>query len=264
MLQFTLNDSAWEKIRSDALAGWVAIGASATLLYAGQFQLIEGWQANFLVHSGGIGLISCLGLAEIRRRNNEREIRQLREAATTDPLTGAGNRRSFDQELSRRIIQFQRYNTPCSLLIIDADHFKMVNDTYGHDAGDEVLKALVRTMTSTLREIDLLFRIGGEEFAALLPETEAFNAAIAAERIRAAVSKLDIQIPGSKKRIKVSVSIGGSAIQYVDCAEHWQKRADLALFQAKELGRNRIEISAPPLEDPSQTRSREGIASHAD
>lgn len=243
-----VHDLIWRKLRVDSLPIWVAVCASTTLLCFGQFRLINGWQSILFLNTGGIGLISCLGLSELRRRCHEREIQRLREFATTDPLTGAGNRRSFDQELSRKITQFQRYNTPCSLLIIDADHFKSVNDTWGHDTGDIVLKSLVRAMESTLRDIDLLFRIGGEEFGALLPETGATNAIIAAERIRRAVNDLEIPIPVSKTKIRISVSIGGADIQFVDCAERWFKRADVALYVAKERGRNRVEFSTLSVE----------------
>jgi diguanylate cyclase (GGDEF)-like protein len=229
---------------------WLAVGASAALICMGQFGFVDGWRAILFLNTGGIGLISCLGLSELGRRHDEREIRRLREVATMDPLTGTGNRRWFDQELGRRVTQFRRYRTPCSLLVIDADHFKSINDTWGHDVGDQVLISLVRVITATLRDIDLLFRIGGEEFAALLPETEGVNAAIAAERVRVAISEL--QIPVGSRRIQINASVGGSQLLSNDSGESWFKRADNALLEAKQQGRDRVvfyatvnEVAAP-------------------
>ena len=264
LIQPLVNDSICGKLRAGALSIWIAVCASTALLCFGQFRLVDGWQSTLFLNTGGIGLISCLGLSELRRRTHEREIQRLREFATTDPLTGAGNRRSFDQELSRKITQFQRYNTPCSLLIIDADHFKSVNDTWGHAVGDIVLKALVQAMTSTLRDIDLLFRIGGEEFGALLPETGATHAVIAAERIRRAVNELEIDNPVNNKKLRVSVSIGGADIQFVDCAERWYKRADVALYEAKERGRNRVEFYAIPTEASSRVDTASETTAHSE
>jgi len=124
------------------------------------------------------------------------------------------------------------------MLVIDVDHFKSINDTWGHDVGDQVLVALVRVITATLRDIDLLFRVGGEEFAALLPETDGKNAATAAERVRAAIS--DLQIPVGNRRIQINASVGGSQLLSSDSTETWYKRADNALLEAKQSGRDRV------------------------
>jgi diguanylate cyclase (GGDEF)-like protein len=262
LLQPALHDSTWRKLLPNTPSLWVTVFASTLCMCIGQFGSVERLQSTVFLNVGGVGLIACLGLSEVSRRHNEREIVRLREVATTDSLTGVGNRRSFDQELSRKITQFQRYGTTCSLLIVDADYFKTINDRWGHDVGDKVLKALVQAMSSTLRDIDLLFRIGGEEFAALLPETESSKAMIAAERIRVAVSALEIPISGSDKHLRVTVSIGGSEIQFVDCADAWFKRADSALYDAKRRGRNRVEICASQPEG-SQTEARDKIAAHS-
>jgi diguanylate cyclase (GGDEF)-like protein len=221
-----------------ALPLWLAVSGSFLLLFLGQFQFVTGWQAIMFLNVGGIGLIACLALSELRRRNGELEILRLRAVATTDPLTGIGNRRSFDQEVNRRMAIFRRYQTNCSLLIIDADHFKAINDTWGHDVGDKVLKLLVRSMQATLRDIDFLFRLGGEEFVALLPETDAARAEIAAERIRSAVSQLRVPVDG--QLLQFSVSLGGAQLCTSDNADSWLKRADDALYEAKRTGRNRV------------------------
>lgn len=239
------------ELNSQRLPVWIAVCISTMLLCLGQFGWIEGWPAIICLNTGGIGLISCLGLSEIRRRIDEQEIARLKEVSTTDALTGAGNRRAFDQEMSRRLTQFRRYGTPCSLLVIDVDHFKSVNDTWGHDVGDQVLVALARSISATLRDIDLLFRIGGEEFAALLPETQGKNAVIAAERVREAVN--ETQIPAGKLRIQVTASVGGAQLLPNDNVESWFKRADIELFDAKQGGRNRVafKFSFNPLPEPS-------------
>jgi len=252
LLQPAIHEYSSGRFLPKTLSLWVTVFASALFLCIGQFGIIDGLHSAIFLNTGGIGLITCLGLSEVRRRCSEQEIYKLREVATTDPLTGVGNRRSFDQELSRKITQFHRYGTPCSLLIIDADHFKSINDRWGHDVGDLVLKSLVHAMSSTLRDIDLLFRIGGEEFGAFLPETESSNARIAAERIRVAVSELEISSPGNQEGLRVTVSIGGSQVQFVDCTEGWFKRAENALYDAKRQGRNRVEVA---VSQPDGSRS---------
>jgi diguanylate cyclase (GGDEF)-like protein len=263
LLHPALHRSFLGKLLPDSLSLWVTVFASAMFMCIGQFGVIDGKRSALFLNCGGIGLIACLALSEVRRRCNENEIQRLREVATIDPLTGAGNRRSFDQELSRKITQFQRYGTTCSLLIVDADYFKSINDRWGHDVGDKVLKALVQAMSSTLRDIDLLFRIGGEEFAALLPETGSSKAMIAAERIRAAVSELEIPIPGSDERLRVTVSIGGSEIQFVDLSDGWFKRADEALYDAKRRGRNRVEVRVSQPE-ASQAEASNKMAAYSE
>lgn len=217
---------------------WIVGAVSVLLFCVGQFDFIGNSKSLVCLNFGGIGLISCLGFSELSRRSDRNEIQQLRQNSTTDSLTGAGNRRSFEQELSRRVTQYRRYSTPCSLLLIDADFFKTVNNTWGREIGDQVLKALVRAMTATLRDIDLVFRIDGQRFAALLPETQASNAAIAAERVRVAIGEL--RIPAINRHIQISVSVGGAELLIAENAKNWFKRADDTLFEAKQCGRNRV------------------------
>jgi diguanylate cyclase (GGDEF)-like protein len=242
MVTKTLSDN----LKKQGLPVWAAVCISTVLLCIGQFGLVDGWRAVLFLNVGGIGLISCLGLSEIRRRFDEQEILRLKEAATSDPLTGVGNRRSFDQELSRRVTQLRRYATPCSLLIIDVDYFKSINDTWGHDAGDQALISMAKVITGTLRDIDLLFRIGGEEFAALLPETEGTNARIAAERVRVAISESQIPIQTGNFRIEITASVGGAQLLPHDSAESWFKRADQELYSAKRAGRNCVAFDGIP------------------
>lgn len=237
---------------------WLAVAGSFMLLCLGQFELVTGWQGLMHLNIGAVGLIACLALSELRRRRGELEILRLRAVATTDPLTGAGNRRSFDQEVNRRIAIFRRYQSPSSLLVIDADHFKLVNDTWGHDIGDLVLQSMVRTIQATLRDIDQLFRLGGEEFVAVLPETDGANAEIAAERIRRAIDELRIPVEG--QLFQVTVSLGGAELLPSDDLATWVKRGDEALYQAKKSGRNQVVFARKPGQPANQLPRQRQLA----
>jgi len=239
-----MNSTFFAKPNFNDLPIWLTIFGSVTLLCLGQFQLVDSSVAMLYLNLGGIGLIACLALSELRRRVGEKEIHALREAATTDALTQVGNRRAFDAELTRRVALFRRHRTNCSLLFIDADHFKAINDRWGHDVGDLALKALAKAISATLRDIDLLYRLGGKEFVALLPETRAEEAGIAGERIRKAVNQVKIRL--DEQVISFTVSVGGAQLRSSDNQETWLKRADEALYSAKNQGRNRVEIGMSP------------------
>lgn len=160
--------------------------------------------------------------------------------ATTDKLTGLDNRRQFDQRLADETLRARRYNGSYCLLLIDIDHFKQVNDTHGHPAGDAVLKTLAVLFGSQVRDVDTVARFGGEEFALILPETEAGDARRLGERIRQSVADHPFTLPDGE-RIAVTVSIGiaafpGAAREAADVVAH----ADQALYAAKEGGRNRV------------------------
>jgi diguanylate cyclase (GGDEF)-like protein/PAS domain S-box-containing protein len=164
----------------------------------------------------------------------------LRELATTDGLTGLLNRRRFLELGASELERADRFGHPASLVMFDVDHFKKVNDTRGHDAGDAVLVALARTAGDSLRAVDILGRIGGEEFAVVLPETGLDAAADVAERLRAAVAGMELSPGGAP--LPVTISLG--AVQSQGPAEGLDgllKRADAALYRAKAAGRNRVE-----------------------
>jgi diguanylate cyclase (GGDEF)-like protein/PAS domain S-box-containing protein len=164
---------------------------------------------------------------------------QLKELATTDPLTGCYNRRHFFELGEREFQRSKRYGHPLSLLMLDIDHFKKINDTYGHPIGDRTLKEMTETCLSTLRESDLLGRIGGEEFAILFVEAGLESAVNLAERIRKALSEIGIQ--AEKETVSFTVSIGVSASREDDTGlEDILKRTDDALYKAKNSGRNRV------------------------
>jgi diguanylate cyclase (GGDEF)-like protein/PAS domain S-box-containing protein len=170
---------------------------------------------------------------------------ELRAQAATDPLTGVPNRRSFDAAARREVERARRYAKPFAVIALDIDHFKRVNDTHGHDIGDEVLKSMTKTALEKLRVTDVLARLGGEEFSMLLPETALDAAVTLAERLRAAIQKTPIATPKGTLNITVSLGVAGFALSEttIDAA---LKRADDALYRAKHNGRNRVEVAPAP------------------
>lgn len=164
---------------------------------------------------------------------------ELEKLATTDPLTGVWNRRHLFALAEREITRVHRYNRPLSLLIIDIDRFKVINDTYGHAGGDEVLAILAKTVLNCLRKSDLFGRFGGEEFVAFLPETTLQTAVAAAERIRENLANIVISV--YEQQIRITVSIGVASYQKEDLTiDALLQRADKALYQAKNQGRNQV------------------------
>ena len=164
---------------------------------------------------------------------------RLLELAITDPLTGAFNRRQMESRLAESIAVARRGGRPVSALLIDIDHFKRINDERGHEAGDDVLKGLVLLVKERSREIDLMFRMGGEEFVLLLPATAEPEAARLAEELRASIAEAPL-LAGRP----VTVSIGVAELRADDDRESWIKRADEALYAAKNAGRNRVARAA--------------------
>ncbi len=165
--------------------------------------------------------------------------RHLHRLATIDVLTDIYNRRSFLERAEQEVQRARRYAKPLSAMMLDADHFKKINDTYGHPGGDAVLKALSETCRSVIRDIDFPGRLGGEEFGICLPETTLEGALIVAERLRERVEAVPVPFEG--RRIAFTVSIGVAALGDGE-AEFSQliARADRALYEAKQNGRNRV------------------------
>jgi diguanylate cyclase (GGDEF)-like protein len=165
----------------------------------------------------------------------------LAELAHRDGLTGLLNRRAFDEALPEMLGRAERLGETISLLAFDIDHFKRVNDTYGHAAGDDVLKALAQIVRDQLRPIDRVFRTGGEEFAALLAGTDAGGAVEAAERLRQAIKARTVRIAGAE--IGVTVSVGVAAITGTSSPDVLTGAADAALYRAKRGGRDRVVVA---------------------
>lgn len=163
---------------------------------------------------------------------------ELRQEAVTDVLTGASSRRSFKQEAGKHIALAHRNNFPLSCLSIDIDHFKSVNDTYGHPAGDQVLSGVANALKANLRQSDVIGRLGGEEFAILLPQTEEATAVDVAEKLRKAIKAL--RFPGAEGVFGVTTSFGVATVTKVDDIDSLLARSDLALYTAKRSGRDRV------------------------
>jgi len=170
-----------------------------------------------------------------------RLIESLHRLATTDALTGLANRRHFMEQAEREFEHARRYFAPLSALMLDIDHFKQVNDTYGHAAGDAVLRMVAEVCAAALRKVDVIGRYGGEEFAALLPETRLKDAARVAERLALAVSDLPFDIQGRLLHVTVSVGVA-EALGPGDTLARMIDRADQAMYRAKQAGRNRVVV----------------------
>ncbi|KQM17433.1 sensor domain-containing diguanylate cyclase [Novosphingobium sp. Leaf2] len=171
---------------------------------------------------------------------NEMELRRI---ADRDQLTGALTRRGFLEKVNHEIARCRRHGRTASLALIDVDRFKTVNDTWGHPAGDKVLRELASTLERIGRSGDILGRVGGEEFAILLPETGVPEALAAVERFRAAIAALPIAI-GLSQTIAVTASFGVAMLDdTITVAEEWLALADVPLYAAKRLGRNRCEMA---------------------
>ena len=162
----------------------------------------------------------------------------LEHAALTDGLTGMQNRRFFDDALREYLDEFRKIDKPVGLIVLDLDHFKAVNDTHGHDVGDEVLRAVSNCLKDMTRYHDVVARLGGEEFAIVAPNMDENMLGKLAERIRKAVA--GIVVVTGNIRLKVTTSIGVAVWDRKESAEDFYRRADKHLYQAKRLGRNRV------------------------
>ena len=176
----------------------------------------------------------------------KRLMENLRDATLRDPMTGLNNRRFLEEYVETLVASVQRKRTQAAILMLDLDYFKMVNDTYGHDAGDAVLKALSSLLTQSVRASDLVIRYGGEEFLIILIDSEGVAADNVAEKIRLAVENLQVQVAGITLQKTISIGIADFP---TDSDTFWQavKFADVALYQAKERGRNRVIRFSPEM-----------------
>ncbi len=188
----------------------------------------------------------CLIVRDITDKREATE--RYRLETQCDHLTGLANRRTFFEAAELELARFKRSPRSLSLILLDADNFKGVNDRYGHGAGDEVLKRLSSVLLTTFRQVDIVARVGGEEFAVLLPSADLDEAYNAAERMRLAVASQSVEVAGQSIRFTVSA---GVAAMDGDIAglDALMKYADAALYAAKAGGRNRVELRAEPLAD---------------
>ena len=183
---------------------------------------------------------------QVREENKLRALTQslsvrsdtLEHEALTDSLTGMQNRRFFDGALEEYLCEFGRIGKPVGMMILDLDFFKKVNDTHGHDVGDEVLRIVARCLRDCTRYHDVVARVGGEEFGIIAPNVDASLLAILAERIRKAVSQLVIE--AGNIRLRVTTSVGLVIWDGSESAPEFYRRADQLLYEAKRAGRNRV------------------------
>ncbi|MDB5987548.1 MAG: putative diguanylate cyclase domain with sensor domain, partial [Nevskia sp.] len=175
-------------------------------------------------------------------RRIKRYAQNLWQLATTDSLTGLLNRRSFIARAATEIERSRRHHDPIAVLMIDADHFKKVNDTYGHDAGDAVLKALATSLQNGIRSSDILARLGGEEFAVLMPGVGIDGARELAERLLREVGALEVRVDGQPIRFTISIGVAAPDHERV-LIDALLKAADQALYRAKSAGRNRLMVA---------------------
>lgn len=164
--------------------------------------------------------------------------RNLEHAALTDGLTGMQNRRYFDDALKEYLGEFRRIDRPVGLMILDLDHFKQVNDTWGHDAGDEVLRSVAKCLKSMTRYHDVVARLGGEEFAIVAPNMDLELLTRFAERMRKAIASMAID--AGSAQLNVTSSVGLAMWDREETAEEFYRRADKQLYEAKRQGRNRV------------------------
>lgn len=205
------------------------------------------YRKRLIINSGitclmGLTISTMTGFLKYRSEKYSQELRKLeRDLITTDHLTGAYNRRFYDELSNREWNRFKRYKSGYSVTLFDIDFFKNINDTYGHDIGDQVLINLVRNIQGIIRDTDFLIRMGGEEFLVFMPDTLEDDALIIANRINKSVAQNSMDL--GEHTLVVTVSAGVSCIRDNDnSVEEIYKRADVALYNAKKEGRNRVKL----------------------
>jgi diguanylate cyclase len=230
------------KYRAGSLAFFCALlGGIATFLSLGQISFDAGLLAvglEFIVWASTLGLTAVLvgTLSDERRRSFEQLHDSHKKDVLSDSLTGIANRRAFDTELSRRLAEWNRYQTAFALMLVDIDRFKDFNDRYGHQAGDVVLRDVAGTIEMAMRETDFVARYGGEEFGAILPGACADSAMEVAERVRSLIEKTHFRF--TRLKLRTTVSVGIAMIMDGEDAASLIQRADGALYASKEAGRN--------------------------
>lgn len=236
--------------------------AEKSLQHAIETQALWDWEFRVVWPNNEVRSIKAAALVQTDENNRpeyligvnwdvtkaRRQEEQLRILATTDGMTKLLNRRRFMEMVEREFQRSCRYGNPLSFIMFDVDKFKNINDTYGHDVGDTVLKTIASTAKRIVRDVDILGRIGGEEFAVGLPETDLNGAGLLAEKLRAAVEKSEVVLEDGTV-ISFTISLGvatlGGACEHADGL---MKEADTALYKAKNNGRNRVEFFEPEQE----------------
>lgn len=221
------------------------------VISAADADVLAAWRQQCWVVSIAGLLLTAIALLSARHllgmlHRQSHDSAELRRLATTDGLTGALNRRTFLGELEKEAGRAARYGSPLTLMMLDLDFFKRINDGYGHAVGDQALKAFADNAFASLRSSDLFGRMGGEEFVILLPETSALQVEPVAERLRERVAAIQLPTAHGVVRFTVSIGIAELAASDVD-AESFLARADQAMYAAKQAGRNRVVLAPLPL-----------------
>jgi diguanylate cyclase (GGDEF)-like protein len=206
-----------------------------------------GWLSNALVlmlSSGALFLLMMLGSFGYLLLSREQLQHELARLAVVDLLTDVPNRRGFFNALAPWMALARRPGLPTSLIVLDLDHFKRVNDNYGHPVGDSVMRAVVEVCQHQLRDSDQLGRLGGAEFAVLLPRTKLADAVVVAERIRSSLAQTPVK--SERAMITITASLGVTTIRPDDSTVSLFKRADEAVQSAKQAGRNSVVEAAQP------------------
>jgi diguanylate cyclase (GGDEF)-like protein/putative nucleotidyltransferase with HDIG domain len=233
----------------DDPAAAMRAGAAAPIEVDGRFwgAISVGWEQADTVDPEEIARVTRFADLVSLAVTGAEARQQLSELAFTDHLTGLHNQRAFSDRLEEEVRRCRRYRRPLSLVVFDLDHFKLINDTHGHEAGNRVLADFAERLVAVRRGSDVIARVGGEEFAWMLPETDGRSAMVAAERARAAIADLPFDGVG-----RITSSVGVCSLDDADDAQQLYRHADLALYWAKAAGRNTIVrytpelISAPP------------------
>jgi diguanylate cyclase (GGDEF)-like protein len=241
---------------------WYVLTALIIVFLAGYFAylvyLVSHWNplrgvqdlvvsAVFFLGGCYVALVNTLA---VRTAHDVRRLAIVEHESITDPLMGIYNRRYLEPRLEDEVARALRYHTPLSVLLIDIDHFKRVNDVHGHPVGDQVLQGIARCVLQAVRESDIVARYGGEEIIVLAPNTPLNTARRLAERLRAMIEAASFALPVSQTGaragvLRVTASIGVASLgQQARDARTLIRRADEALYKAKEAGRNRVEVAA--------------------
>jgi diguanylate cyclase (GGDEF)-like protein len=247
-LPSSLSRSAWTFL--SALIAFFFCGYLAyAWIFWGQAESLADMVVPAIFCSGAIFVLVVCSLSA-RTADDVRRLCHLEHENITDPLMGIYNRRHLDECLRQEAAKARRYGLDLSILLLDVDHFKNFNDTYGHQLGDEVLRSLAKVIQGSVRDFDYVFRYGGEEIVVLLPYTEHEGAVVLAERLRTWIEGRTLVAADPKGRypnIRLTVSIGVSTFcPVVEDEVKMVARADEALYAAKKQGRNRVVFSPGP------------------
>ena len=220
----------------------ISISSLVAILYSNVAMLMQNSQGQAIISLGLYFLMMVNGFGGLLLAREQRDAELIR-LELIDPLTNAPNRRGFFNALAPWLALARRPGHSTALIMLDLDHFKRINDNYGHSVGDQVLKEVVDVGKTQLRDSDLIGRLGGEEFAVLLPRTNLHDASIVAERMRQAI--MAFHIKAEKAILTTTASFGVTTIRPDDSMVSLIKRADDALFAAKNAGRNQVMEAAP-------------------